>query len=449
MMKLQDKQLKVTFILYMVFAVQAHRGERELLSDLFQDYHRDVRPVIHDNDTIVVQVEHTFEEIIEVDEPREFFVTNGWTSLRWKDSYLTWLPNEYNGVKTINISPEKIWHPDIVLFDDIKTNRHFGANVDGQQNQLTVDYTGQITWGLRATYVTKCQIDMHDFPFDTQSCALKYGSWSFEKGRLDLSRESRVVVDKSARHYGWTLENYTSDILTANYTGGEYEFVKFSLIIKRKALFYSVNLILPPSLVAILISLSFLLPAESGERMTLSITLVLAIICFIVGVSHLVPKGVTNVPAVYKFFMAILFEIMLLIFSVTVGMRLYHKKAYGPPMSQWIRSVILDRLSYWVGIRKQSDKQQLIPMETNCHVVNEGPIPAKVLIQLKNFEADTRHESTNDEREIVVLSEWRIVGLTVDRCLFLLFIATFVVTIASYLTKAFIHMGHSVKYQME
>ena len=108
MMKLQDKQLKVTFILYMVFAVQAHRGERELLSDLFQDYHRDVRPVIHDNDTIVVQVEHTFEEIIEVDEPREFFVTNGWTSLRWKDSYLTWLPNDYSGVKTINISPETI-----------------------------------------------------------------------------------------------------------------------------------------------------------------------------------------------------------------------------------------------------------------------------------------------------------------------------------------------------
>ena len=34
----------------------------------------------------------------------------------WKDKYLSWDPVQYNGTsRTINIDPENIWFPDILL----------------------------------------------------------------------------------------------------------------------------------------------------------------------------------------------------------------------------------------------------------------------------------------------------------------------------------------------
>ena len=30
------------------------------------------------------------------------------------------------------------------------------------------------------------QVDMTDYPFDVQSCSLRFGSWSYDTKRLDL-----------------------------------------------------------------------------------------------------------------------------------------------------------------------------------------------------------------------------------------------------------------------
>lgn len=36
---------------------------------------------------------------------------------RWTDFQMTWDPKDYDGINEIRVAPEKIWLPDIVLFN--------------------------------------------------------------------------------------------------------------------------------------------------------------------------------------------------------------------------------------------------------------------------------------------------------------------------------------------
>lgn len=83
-----------------------------------------------------------------------------------------------------------IWLPDIVLYNNADGNYQITI-----MTKATVHYTGRscpvqsmgstrnlpqfdrVNWDPPAIYKSMCQIDVEWFPFDTQSCHLKFGSW--------------------------------------------------------------------------------------------------------------------------------------------------------------------------------------------------------------------------------------------------------------------------------
>ena len=36
---------------------------------------------------------------------------------QWQDDYLRWDPDSYNGVYQVNLDPNNIWSPDIMLYN--------------------------------------------------------------------------------------------------------------------------------------------------------------------------------------------------------------------------------------------------------------------------------------------------------------------------------------------
>ena len=43
--------------------------------------------------------------------------TNVWLTLKWNDFQLRWNPKDYDGITQLRVAPDKIWLPDIVLFN--------------------------------------------------------------------------------------------------------------------------------------------------------------------------------------------------------------------------------------------------------------------------------------------------------------------------------------------
>ncbi|XP_066935795.1 CHRNA7-FAM7A fusion protein-like [Clytia hemisphaerica] len=116
-----------------------------------------------------------------------------------------------------------------------------------------------------------------------------------------------------------------------------YPDITFHIVIARRSLFYLCNLIFPMTVIGMLTMLSFLLPAESGERISLAITLLLAMTVFMLVVADIIPATSDVIPLVGIFFSASMIEMVIMIVVLCYIMRLYHKGPNDPPMPLWMK----------------------------------------------------------------------------------------------------------------
>ena len=68
----------------------------------------------------------------------------------------------------------------------------------------------------------------------------------------------------------------TRTVRTYDCCAGEYPDVTYVIQLRRRTMFYMINYILPCSLIAVLTLLVFVLPPESGERMSFGVTVMLS-----------------------------------------------------------------------------------------------------------------------------------------------------------------------------
>ncbi|KAF2885299.1 hypothetical protein ILUMI_20865 [Ignelater luminosus] len=65
--------------------------------------------------------------------------------------------------------------------------------------KATLNYTGRVEWKPPAIYKSSCEIDVEYFPFDEQTCVMKFGSWTYDGFQVDLRHVDEVkgsnVVD--------------------------------------------------------------------------------------------------------------------------------------------------------------------------------------------------------------------------------------------------------------
>ena len=81
-----------------------------------------------------------------------------------------------------------MWQPDIVLLNNADGN----YEVNFKANIVCID-SGLVEWMPPAIYLSTCPIDVRFFPFDHQTCAMKFASWTFAANEVRLNLTSYPI----------------------------------------------------------------------------------------------------------------------------------------------------------------------------------------------------------------------------------------------------------------
>lgn len=144
----------------------------------------------------------------------------------------------------------------------------FGGNLDRLNTRVNLNSNGKNVWLAPVTFKSKCRINVEYFPFDEQKCEMKFGSWTYDGFRVDVKNESNSAdLGNYIESAEWKLVEAPARRNVVKYYCCEEPFpdVTFVIIIQRRSLFYMMNLILPLVIITLMINVSFVLPAESGE----------------------------------------------------------------------------------------------------------------------------------------------------------------------------------------
>ncbi|KAL7010428.1 hypothetical protein ACKWTF_016960, partial [Chironomus riparius] len=293
----------------------------------------------------------------------QILTTNIWLEHEWQDHKFKWDPLEYGGVTELYVPSEHIWLPDIVLY-----NNADGEYVVTTLTKAILHYSGKVLWNPPAIFKSSCEIDVRYFPFDQQTCFMKFGSWTYDGNQIDLMHKNQVNTSVNIVKIGIDLrEFYPSvewDILAVPAERHEkyypccseaYLDIFFNITLRRKTLFYTVNLIIPCVGISYLSVLVFYLPADSGEKVALCISILLSQTMFFLLISEIIPSTSLALPLLGKY---LLFTMILVGLSVvvTIGiLNIHYRKPSTHKMAPWVRSFFIKTLPRLLLMRVPKD----------------------------------------------------------------------------------------------
>jgi len=270
---------------------------------------------------------------------------------------------------------------------------------------------------------------------------MKFGTWSYNgnlvnldhistsKEHLEISMNNNDTDKTSKKLYivqeGIDMSDYYQsvewDILSIeaqknvkyyDCCAEKYLDIYFNVTLKRKTLFYLVNLIIPCVNISFLSVLVFYLPSSSGEKIALGIYVLVALLVFYLLLIELIPPTSLVIPLLGKYLLFTLILVNLSIFLTICILNLHHRKPNTHKMPIWVRRVFIDILPKYLMIKRPKTKERnfkkdekiknSIPIVNNYNRISER-LPSKLREALEGViymnrklkeEADERLVST-------------------------------------------------------
>uniref|UniRef100_A0A8C4QJM5 Cholinergic receptor nicotinic delta subunit n=1 Tax=Eptatretus burgeri TaxID=7764 RepID=A0A8C4QJM5_EPTBU len=274
---------------------------------------------------------------------------------RWVDYRLIWNETEFGGIKNIRVPISKLWQPEIVL-----ENTNDGQFTVSFYCNVVLSSNGLVYWLPPGIFRSFCPIRVAYYPFDWQNCTLTLRSMMYSAEEINLQLQTEIIKKKKSP-IEWVVidpKAYTEN--------GEWEIVHkparrivntqlprhstnhqeitFNLIIRRKPLFYIVNMIIPVILISFLSLLTYYLPADSGEKVSVAIAVLLSQSVFLFLVAQRLPQTSQEIPLLGRYLLFIMVSVTLVVLTNVLMLNLHHRTPNTHKLHTWIKWLFLERL---------------------------------------------------------------------------------------------------------
>jgi Neurotransmitter-gated ion-channel ligand binding domain/Neurotransmitter-gated ion-channel transmembrane region len=304
-------------------------GVADLRKRLLQDYDKFSYPFEHywalqgKRTGLPIELTINFHRIFAVEVTESIADLSVWVRQIWNDPRLVWDPSEYNNITTLQMwvsngmgmnGNSEIWTPDLHLWNAAEPLATSLADA-----HALVYSDGTVFWARPGHLRPACKFDgLNKFPFDTLSCTIEIGSWAysgiylrpvkldegFTKGGSITAGEAYVeftLTTIDCESYG-TLFGLHAGIFSnacivmceeyppfPGAPGEDWPVMLYNVKLTRAWQPYVRNVLLLQVLLNCIGFSTFWLPPQTGERMGLSITALLAAVASQLVVEDKIP----------------------------------------------------------------------------------------------------------------------------------------------------------------
>ncbi|XP_040485819.1 acetylcholine receptor subunit epsilon isoform X2 [Ursus maritimus] len=337
---------------------EAKNEELRLYHHLFDNYDPERRPVKEPEETVTITLKVTLTNLISLNEKEETLTTSVWIGIDWQDYRLNYSKDDFGGVETLRVPSELVWLPEIVLENNI--DGQFGVAYDAN---VLVYEGGYVSWLPPAIYRSTCAVEVTYFPFDWQNCSLVFRSQTYSAEEVDFvfavddagETISKIEIDTEAytENGEWAIDFCPGLIRRpdrASAGGPGVVDVIYTLIIRRKPLFYVINIIVPCVLISGLVLLAYFLPAQAGgQKCTVSINVLLAQTVFLFLIAQKIPETSLSVPMLGRYLIFVMVVATIIVMNCVVVLNVSLRTPTTHTISPRLRHVLLELLPRLLG----------------------------------------------------------------------------------------------------
>ena len=305
--------------------IQDTNAIRELI---LSNYSRETLPVSYQSGNLNLTVAIYLRSIIGLDEPKGELTSTMGINLFWVDDSLKWDALKYGHQYTIRVEKQRIWTPNVVLANP-------GSGSDGGyfgEQKLTVTYSGAVMMSEGNIFNTVCEVDVTYFPFDVQKCDLIFQTWEYGN-QVRFMPVSTMDLSTYIENGIWTLSETKIEETMDN--SGYVSSFRATVYLERRARYYTMNFLAPILILVFLNSLVFLLPAESGERIGFSVTILLSISVYMTIISERLPQTSNPISLLSYVLIAYLIQSATICIETVACLRFFHRDDTKPVLTAW------------------------------------------------------------------------------------------------------------------
>ncbi|VIO96444.1 Uncharacterized protein BM_BM6554 [Brugia malayi] len=419
--------------------------EQRLLRHLFGQYEKAVRPVRNASNTVVVRMGMTMTNIFDMDEKNQVLTINVWLDQEWKDELLVWDPKKFGGIKSVRVPCDLIWLPDIVLY-----NNADDYTVGSMHSRAILFYDGTVFWPPPTQLRSTCKTDVTYFPFDSQHCSIKFGSWTYHGLQVDITNRSiNVDLSNYVESGEFDLVRVFQKRRVVKYTCclEPYPDVTFYIHIRRKTLYYLYNVVFPCLMMSVLTLLVFVLPPDSNEKIALGITVLLAFSVSVLAIAEKMPETSDSIPLIGIYLTIIMLLTSISVIMTVMVLNFHHRGPFDRPIPEWVRVLVLQKLRHFLKMHihrlsnrdglfvsngqpgRTCSRKIIVRLQETEFINIDRHLTARRTKRSIDLQTFLKRQETNELYQMLT-SEWRQVAHVIDCLLFWVFLTcTLMITV--------------------
>ncbi|XP_036993020.2 acetylcholine receptor subunit epsilon isoform X3 [Artibeus jamaicensis] len=298
--------LSALFLLQLLGRGEGKNEELRLYHHLFDNYDPGRRPVRRSEDTVTITFKVTLTNLISLNEKEETLTTSVWIGIDWHDYRLNYSKSDFGGIENLRVPAKLVWLPEIVLENNSQT-----YNAEEVEFVFAVDDAGET--------ISKIDIDTEAYT--------ENGEWAIDFCPGVIRRRDGGSADGPG----------DTDVI-------------YTLIIRRKPLFYIINIIVPCVLISGLVLLAYFLPAQAGgQKCTVSINVLLAQTVFLFLIAQKTPETSLSVPLLGRYLIFVMVVATLIVMNCVIVLNVSLRTPTTHAISPRLRQVLLELLPRFWG----------------------------------------------------------------------------------------------------